>query len=406
MKRFGKFLKVLHFIFTIYLILFFNFGIHTYLQAIIPDKIGTVVILFYVTISILSKRSFFEEYLKKCWPLIVLLIIILISQKFSTYRYLINYRSGIINTLAVFTIYIYYKDVNENYVKAFLLIWFFDLIFIGINSIIQLNNNPYIMRMLSTGKIESIAGVGSYSYIYILPPLIILLIDRFKKTRNLVILPFICLFIYVIFRANFVISYIMLFIFLLFYLLSNIEFKYKPIVLIIIIPILLFVTFTYTPIILDKIVYNNKIDYLIRDRAKEMLAFFSGESINGSDLHSRIKLYTMSIESFRSNILFGSFGNGNIGGHAVWLDLLGLYGLLSIFWWIFVLIAYKLINQNISKENFLIYRVIILYYITLGLINTALFLNLLMFIFVISPLILKKYENHKGEVLDENIMDC
>ncbi len=104
------------------------------------------------------------------------------------------------------------------------------------------------------------------------------------------------------------------------------------------------------------------------------------------DMGSRMNYYTLSINAFNNNILFGG---GKTGGHSVILDHLGAYGLLG-----FIPFALFVFYQIKSSMEYIHPTVRIYYYISVfaGLIMMA-FKNMSnwsmwCFIFIISPLML------------------
>ncbi len=70
---------------------------------------------------------------------------------------------------------------------------------------------------------------------------------------------------------------------------------------------------------------------VLSTKFKDLALVFLGET--GQQTSYRLSLYMSSLEAFVNNPLFGLYGplagNGSVGGHSGWLDLLAYYGLFS-----------------------------------------------------------------------------
>ena len=118
--------------------------------------------------------------------------------------------------------------------------------------------------------------------------------------------------------------------------------------------------------------------------------------MNSTDLNSRLKLYNKSIDSFKNNILIGSFGENKVGGHSTWLDFIGLYGLFSILLFIYLYNIYKFTKKRIIQKGVGGFNIIWLYFIILGVINTVLFAKIFLTLLLIIPLMINlMYSNSK-----------
>lgn len=72
-----------------------------------------------------------------------------------------------------------------------------------------------------------------------------------------------------------------------------------------------------------------------------------------SDLTIRKDLYTNSLNSFLENPLFGSLDVKGIGGHSLFFDSLGLFGIFGFALYVLMLIfTYKSYMRNIRKKSF------------------------------------------------------
>ena len=127
------------------------------------------------------------------------------------------------------------------------------------------------------------------------------------------------------------------------------------------------------------------------------------EDTDNTDLHSRMVLYEKSIKSFLSNIITGSWGENNIGGHSTFLDYFGLYGIFAIFLILFYINMYRYAKNNINIKGQAILKNIWLYYLTLSLINTVIFATSTVMLFIVVPFFIKFiYERNED---NENSLD-
>ena len=402
----NKKLYLIHFFLTIIILLWANNGIFSYVNPYISIYIKMGIVLLNVFISIILDKKYIVNFFKSSWSLFVLLFIILIGNSFANYQYFSIYINGIIYLIVIISIYNFYIEKDVKYQKILLSIFLIDYIFLSINTTLALNENPIISRLLSAENHEiEIKGVGNYTFIYSIPMIIIYLINEIIKRRNYILnISILIILLIVFYKANFSIAYILLILIVFLYFLCKTKLRYKKIAIVIFTPLLLFVAYFSGPIFLNMIIENNNINYEVRVRANEMLSFYNQENIDGTDLNSRLEKYSISINTFTNNVLIGSFGEGPIGGHASWLDWLGMYGTLSIFWWFSLITMFKRSKKQIYNKNMIAYKIIYLYYFILGIINNTMFFNLYLILFFIVPLLLKKKERN-GDDINENIVD-
>ena len=127
------------------------------------------------------------------------------------------------------------------------------------------------------------------------------------------------------------------------------------------------------------------IPYEVSVRFDELAFFFSGNDILGTDVNARLSRYLQSIDTFVNNVIIGTVAiNSNVykaGDHSAWPDLLAVFGLFSIPFFVFLFKAYKYCIERVPVMFKPFVKVYWLYYVCLGFVNTLLFSN----IYTITP---------------------
>lgn len=291
------------------------------------------------------------------------------------------------------------------------------LVIVCIRTIVALHMYSNISRLLATGtdiKFMNTFGVGGYAFIYGLSFVFVALVGVFIKDKryknmnkeNICLICMILLFGYTILKAQYLISYIIVFIGTLIILLNvnNIRKLIAGIAISIITVCLL--SYPLSKILLK--ISDGMKKESVKMRTIEIAMVLSGEDIQETvDLSARLGHYGESINTFINHPAFGSLfrdKTDTIGGHSFVFDQLAEYGILgsipaiimltSIIYYIF----YEL-NTARSKE---IYMACIVMFIIFALTNTIKFVTIFYLIFGFIPAMLKVSE--KGE-RNENSLD-
>lgn len=391
---------------SITLLIIKNDGIMSYC----PKSVKTVLLgicSLIIVIKVLKKGDkSLISIIKLCFLLIIFLVYVYIIKMLGgTYNYYKIYINCVPLIIITFlTGYYYFNNNKINEIKIITTIISLDIIYTTINSLIMLIKYPYISRFLATGSDNSyleglnIYGVGGYSFFYSLVIIGLILFYFFiyekKITYKFTYFIGFLLCIIVLLKGSFTISTILLMSFLVKILIEKkVVNRYFRYLIFIIVYISIFMLLPWT---LNQILEKGNVSDVYRVRIAEISDSIEGNGLDG-DLQSRIERYTMSLKSFTSNILFGSYGNNTIGGHSTWIDVLGLYGLFGL------LLVYPLfyriimIKKQMPKQYRIFYNNILEYYLILGLINTTLFGELFMTIYVYIPfLIIINNNDNKG----------
>ena len=374
------------------LMLWANKGIMSCLQDYLPSYTEFALVIIFFFFASLAKKDYLKNYFLYSFPLII----------FTTVIFFVNilnngsislFLDNCIYIIVLSGIYFFIKD-NKNK-KLFLILYLIDTLFISFNTIAQTTilGNPLLPRLLSTGTYgNTVKGVGSYSFIYTLPILIIAILERLRLEKKPK-LRFLYIFIIIIYLitlilAKFFISYFLLFFLVLLYVFLLQKKSTRNKILLIGIPLFFIIVTFVIPPILTKLGNDPNANYIVRDRANDLLLIYNGNISEGTDLPKRLDKYIISLDAITESYLIGNWDISESGQHSSWLDMIAVTGVFSI---IFFYALYKIQKDNAfygQTERLRSRKIIILYYIILGIINITLTAGITTAIFLILPLLL------------------
>lgn len=391
-------------------IAWFNNGIFPFFFPYIPNYIRYGIYSVWLGLSLTSNKRYLSALVLQIWPLLLFFIYMIFISFFIEVNLKV-YIKSIAYLIMLYSIFLYYIDGKYRKIQKLLCGYIIvDYIIVGINTFLQLRNNPMIARYLSTG-IETreillgdalYPGVASYGYFYALVSIILLLGFIFLNYRKrsllaiIAVVPAIALLIKGAFTMA--IMFTLIFLILIIILKYTNQYTFILITLLGIISLLIFQGFFAT--ILSRCAEIDWIPNPVSVRLNELAYFFFGHDISGTDFYYRIVFCLRSLEAFIHNFLAGTVINPtsiySLGGHSAWLDLLATFGLFSIPFFIFLYKAYKYGKKRIPMNLRSFYNVYWLYFISLGLVNTLLFAPIYTIWFLFLPLYIKNYLKKKG----------
>lgn len=289
----------------------------------------------------------------------------------------------------------YYLHYKKDY-EALRKIGFLSLIFYSIGSFQTysgLQQYPMASRMLAGAVANNPnlqatyehLGIGGFGYIYSATFLLIALFFQIiysgkslkVQTKVLSVISIVLLMMMIL-EASYVIAFILIFFGILMVLIVK---NMKVLLILVLFSILLFFVIPQNQIAMmflniasffseNKIVYERFLDLAE--------VFMPGE--NAQLTNNRVGLYTMSLNSFLYQPIFGIYGpfgspaSFKVGGHSGWLDLLGSYGMFSAFP-LFLAIKVNFRRSLNYFKSTAYYRMLLaiqLLYIFFGLLNPVL----------------------------------
>ena len=295
-KEESKNVLIIHTILAIIIILFLNKGIYTYIDRYIPNIVIILIFGIWMIISLLTDKKYIESLIKVLIPLISFMVIMKVSSFFTNNTNLDMYLSNLLYILIMSCIAIYYIELNNKKInKVILTVLLIDTIYVGINTYIQLLENPMIARFLSTG-IETRSklvgdgnylAIGSYTYFYSLVMIILILINyilikKDDKFLRVIVMMLIIFLIISIIQAQFMISILLLTMCILLMIVNNVlkKSKNKQLVLIAIL-IIFMLLIVFLPNILKEICNFENIPDLIKVKIEEIYNVITQTRRNG-----------------------------------------------------------------------------------------------------------------------------
>ncbi|MBS5588776.1 MAG: O-antigen ligase family protein [[Clostridium] spiroforme] len=334
---------------------------------------------------------------------IIMMIISMLIGNDSYYNY--NFQSYIY-IMIIIAISIYYIfDTNYNRKKLLLIVLLIDSFYVGINTFLQLQITPDISRILATssehaelimGEI-SVKGIGSFGYFYSLVIIGILLAYKLLIAKNkFVYFSLLCGILILFLNAQFTMALIFFILFVFIVLIFENKKDKKNIIFKFII-VLVFLIFILN---ISKIIESISL-YIgddLSQRLKELNDFIMGNELTDGDIVSRKEIYQISIDSFKNNILYGSFGKHTFGGHSSILDILAAFGLIGILVFNTFYKMYKYIKNNVDINQNNIVNITFLYYLALSFFNPSHISTIVISLFITLPLFLTVFYRNKGGI--------
>lgn len=381
----------LHEIMAALVILWLNSGMFLIIQRFIPGIVMYGVFGLWL-LSAFNKKGFQNSFKK-------LLIGVMVPFLFVLFMYLYN-KDGLTRNYVMLLVYgfillcmgEYYKENSKS--KQFLMkVWIVDSAVIIINTLIQLQTNPLIVRQMSIGGLEEnrMACVASFSHVLCYAFAVLFLFERLcrknteKKTTSIIALIAMLLLVIQSQIVLLIAATLMGIIILL--AMRPLGNKRARITYLAIAVVVLGCVYIALPTILSMLSTWSVLPEVVRVKLEDVrILLNTGTAALVDNAGQRIENYEMSIGQFKSNILFGSMGvSDEIGAHATWLDLLGMYGLCAIpyGWWMV-----SIVHRNIKSADSNDRKIIILIsgiYLAVGFLDPILFQNTFVFFAVIMP---------------------
>ncbi|EDP67300.1 hypothetical protein CAT7_07408 [Carnobacterium sp. AT7] len=400
------FFQMMHSFLAIFVVSWMSGGLFSYISDSIPSFITYAFYAIWLFFAFLTNFQFLKRLLFLTWPLIFFYLYILyVSGKVSlgTYTHIELYSQSIIYLLITVSISLFY--LTSNYLisrKRFLNYLILDFSIVGINTLIKLNQNPDLSRLLATGNEEILSegynAVGSYAFNYSIVPILLLLVYLLvKKQGRKIHLIFLALGIMVLLKSAFTLAILLFAVFSLLIMITD-NFKKKPYVNIFVLSLILLLYITgFLSNMFSSLADITGLSTSIRIRFDEVSDLLSGVVFHGSDLSARFQRYTLSIDAFKNNVFEGTtLGDFQpIGGHSSWIDILAYFGLPSLLFFLFFLNIYKVYKKIVPFKYISLVRITFLYFLVLGILNTLFFSTIFITWFLFMPILILYIDNEK-----------
>lgn len=283
------------------------------------------------------------------------------------YKYIVTYffgiylifcsiinRAAILNGISIMLLlsmgllYLVYKELKwDDVIKRTGIIALVYYLIINVYTLVELKREPSISRLLAvseevivdTSKIPFVAG---FDHIYSLTLLLVCLTGILLLKKEKISLKIFLLFLLItggltVRKSGYTYALLILLSFLVLLCMRPPALKRKR---------YLFICFLIPCILICILILPNVLNHLVNyfggpqsaigSRIFDLKEFlFNGGVVEqGRDAHSRLELYTLSINTWKKHLIFGVGGrvykaDGAIGGHSQILDYLGYYGLIG-----------------------------------------------------------------------------
>lgn len=294
-------------------------------------------------------------------------------------------------------IFIVYSEKKYKNDRAWILFFCVtDIVISGIYSIYRLIEEPNLSRLLSTGSFHraqeaaQTKGIVSFGVVYglvlILLVLFYLILQK-KKSRLLYIVLF-SLFTTVLFFAQFFLAICLLGLGVVLILSWNYFKRGKNGIRFFIFTVIAIFCIVLLPFLLRIIIENDIFGNEINIRLQEILNFFNGENMEGTDFSARIIQYFMSLSAFVLSYGMGKIvvGSVDVGYHSQWFDGFGNYGLFFILYIIAVVVFRNFIVSKLySIKAKQLYGLVFCIYCIMSLTNTSTWAPITLSLFVTVP---------------------
>lgn len=278
-----------------------------------------------------------------------------------------------------------------------------DILFVAVKTWRELDVTPQISRILATGlqyedlrsMTAALWGVGGYAYAYSLPPILLVFSHRAltRPRGRWIYWTLVGAGTLLVIKMAFTIAILMwLASFGYLLLVHHLGERHRSAV-----PVLaaagVAISVLAGPPILTVVAGAGILPDVINVRLLEVSDALSGAHNQQSDLGVRSEQYASSWNEFSASWATGSMGAGrglgDTGGHSAWLDNLGTLGVAGflLFWFLFLL--YRRQARLITPSDGRVLNIAWVYFLTLGMINTVLFPQLLVVWFCIIPFMLR-----------------
>lgn len=256
-------------------------------------------------------------------------------------------------SLSFFPVYLLVQTINKDDGKKNRIIWLvvvFLLIFVIINTLIELTKNPNITR--SWGREPEKAGenFAGYYFVYAIPLTIILCTCGIANYKNgfikFIFLALIIFQLYFLLYAQYTLSVIASVIGITYEIIVNTKTKNSKLIAlsvcvvgIVTLPLILKIAARYVP------------SEPMSIRLTELYNFLTSGNSSGYNLHGRMELYGKSIQAFLKSPIWGN-RKLDFDGHATFLTVLADIGLLGgIPFYYLYFHSFKFVNQILGENR-------------------------------------------------------
>jgi hypothetical protein len=343
--------------------------------------------VIWLLMAVVRNRLFLGHVLKKEAWLLLFICILIVANVLSNVD-VSYYLKTSVYFAGLYSIFLFYKERDPLEIKTIVYPVLIDYLFIIVNTLIKLTQNPNLARYLSHDDADIIAnfgvaanlGVGNYTFAYSLVPITLLVFYLILSSKKKFFLKacMMALLIFTLIKMSFTLSILLMIICCVYEVAFASPKTNMKVILVLMIAM-------FIPIVFINIEhFANLFPSDIGEKIIQATAFIVGnEADYGNEIYIRLYFYQNSINTILAHPLIGSLYGGVVGGHSTWLDFYATVGIFSVPIYAFAGKAIATIRRCVHKH---LGNTLAIYWFMLGLLNTAYAPRLLLIMFVVYPL--------------------
>lgn len=373
-----------HVLCAVFIVLWLDVGIAAPWMAALPGAVKIGVLGLWLVLAAVRSASFVGAVVANAWPLaLFLLVAVLFAAEIAQS---VQYVQGIGYLLIAFALMCFY--VQDRFRTERLIVMtamLVDLAITGARTVLALQTDPLVSRYLATTEENrtaifgerSFLGLGGYSYAYSLAGIVIVLLHFAVRTRYKITLTIVAAVgMGVLLELAFTTAVVLVVVMGAAFLVQDVVRHAELRIFIGIAAVLGWVAGVYS-FALDAVARLEWLNAAVAERLGDLSRSLSGESLAGSDFGKRVEFWGDSVDIVLSTGPLGLAGAGAMnqetGGHSQWLDLLASYGVMTLPFGLFLVLAWRFCRSQLSAPVVDAIRRSWLFFVVLGLFNTVLF---------------------------------
>lgn len=407
-------LENFHLLLGAHIVLWLNAGCYGFVGDSVPATFKLGVVALWFVISLYRHATFFSKAIVTGYLMAIFYIMCAFSQRSGIIDYYADYSTIIVYVLiiiAVFSYYFYYGTKEE--IKFLLILFFLDVTIVTLRTFVKLQTMPALVRVISTGEdiYENKSGsvlpkaIGGYGLCYelvLMQPILSYILNKrnTKMIFKFLIYGFIIIFL---FQAQLTLAFLMYPVVVLMSYTLGQENHRKVSVTRLVLLLLGISIVAVLPALLQAIIESA--DTHMADRLNEVLGFLTEDQATGSDMQSRLDLYTRSWDAFVKSPLWGAFGAKVYGSHSTFLDILAAYGVAGLIGYFGMFGPIKQTKRQFGSDNTVlnVLRLTQATMIILSVVNVLMISQTMLATLLFMPLAIKFF-TYKGEEQSREIV--
>lgn len=407
-------IEMIHLLLGANIILWLNSGTYRLIVDAIPTVIKFGLVALWFAISILRSKSFLSRFAVVVYLLALFYLLCILSKLAGIDGYYTHYGMILLYVMIEIGIFCYYYCYGTKKELKFLLaVYFLDMAVILIRTFIMLQDDPDVVRLLSTSAEHKRAvfgnkipkGIGAYAFCYelvLLQPLLAYFLNKKRAPFAVKVLIY-GLILMFLFQAQITLALIMYPVLLLITYTFGQKKRLSHSLGKLLLAALSMTLIVLLPTILQELIRSSEAH--LSARLEELYMLITAQDASGDDMQSRMVLYEKSLSAFFARPLWGAFGGNVYGAHSTFLDLLGAFGLLGLVGYLGIFRSFTLAKRDFAndKQALSVMRTTMYVTVFVSLINVIMSSDILLTLLVIVPLAMLSMKDGKEEKVNTDL---